>query len=302
MFLNIESSEILANRKTCQSLSLIIFKESALQTFYVISFNLHIYRKSYYFYFINEEISRVKRSGTWLVLSWLSHVRISLTLALICKASHWILVRVSPAEWSCICLVKNFLILWETSSPFSYSVRLKHNLNNIYWIYRNVPFCLFLKLFRHWINSTSVKSFIYLTSLFNSRSDTLVGLHYLGVFFFQSIGRFGKGFLNTYILFLLLLKKDTTKAKSFYLAGKPERCFCFAFMELSCLREHLSSGQGYNCLLCDGTVTLLWGWGVGHACLADIGKAPFSCPNEGKGAVLWEGIVVRWANRSLFYN
>lgn len=64
----------------------------------------------------------------------------------------------------------------------------------------------------------------------------------------------------------------------------------------------LSLGQGYNCLLCNGTLSAaLGGEGLGHACLSDIGEAPFSCPNEEKGyCFIGEGIVVKGANGSFF--
>ena len=62
-------------------------------------------------------------------------------------------------------------------------------------------------------------------------------------------------------------------------------------------------GQGYNCPLRNGALSAaLGGEGLGHACLSDIGEAPFSCPNEEKGyCFIGEGIVVRGANESFFF-
>ena len=69
------------------------------------------------------------------------------------------------------------------------------------------------------------------------------------------------------------------------------------------LEGALSLGQGYNCLLCNGTLSAsLGGEGLGHACLSDIGEAPFSCPNEGKGCCfMGEGIVVAGGQMDPFF-
>lgn len=83
-----------------------------------------------------------------------------------------------------------------------------------------------------------------------------------------------------------------TKVRSFYLAGRPGQYFCFAFIELACLREQWTWTWGITASSVDGPLSASLGGGGVGSCFPlppRYWRLSLFLPKQREGVlVLWE--------------